>query len=359
MSGTVWLALALAPGFVSGVRSGEGKAEKPLPYAEEEVRIQTPSPGVVLAGTLTVPTGKGPHPAALLIPGDGPHTRDQVISGSPMFRQIADHLTRHGLAVLRVDKRGVGKSRGPSPGDSTTAELAEDARASFAFLRQHPAVDPERVGLIGHSEGALIAPLAAVKEPRVKFVVLLAPPGVPGSEVWVAQQLRGAKERGLEPARAAAVEKQMRRFVEFIGAGGKDDEAFYRLGRDYIAAHGYPDAKITHDLIDKVLGGFRGRWYPFFFTHDPAKPLRELRVPLLAAFGSADRQVTVEQNLGGLAATLAAAKNPDFTLAVLPDQDHFFLLYEGHRLEKHRFGKMEVAPALLDLVTEWVRRRVS
>jgi uncharacterized protein len=326
-------------------------------FDEQEVVVETATPGVRLAGTLTVPRNKGPHPAAILITGNGSHTRDQLISGSPMFRMIAEYLTLHGIAVLRVDDRGAGRSTGPSVDDSTTAELAADTLACFQFLKRRPEIKSDSIGLIGHSEGAMIGPMVAVKEPGVRYLVLLAPPAVPGSEIKIRQMTGNLAGRGAKPEVVRAVEEQLRRLLTFLVSGKNDDETFYQLGHDFVAAHGMAEEKITRHLIDNLVSDFRRKWERFFFGYDPAQALKNLRTPMLAVMGAADTQVSVEQNLRPLVGALVEANNPDFTVSVMPDQDHFFLEFEGRRLAKHNFGKMKVSPRLLETITQWIHRR--
>lgn len=327
---------------------------------EREVRIETADPDVVLAGTLTLPSGKGPHAAALLIPGSGAHTRDQVISGTPMFRLIGDHLVRSGIATLRMDKRGVGKSTGPKDiEDCTPADFALDARACLQFLQEDEDIDPDRIGLIGHSEGAMVAPMVAAKEASLRFVVLLAPPAVCGGEIWVMQRLSLAKQDGLDASRAPALEQALKRLVAYGAAGQNDDATYYDIGRQILAAHGMPEAEITRELVDARLSDFRRPWYRFFFAHEPAGALRTLATPTLALMGSADRQVPVAQNLAPLVAALVEARNPDFTVSVVPDQDHFFLTFEGRRVEQHRYGKMQMNGRMLQVMTDWIAQHVK
>jgi pimeloyl-ACP methyl ester carboxylesterase len=164
----------------------------PFPYREEAVRVENREGKATLAGTLTVPPGKGPFPAAILISGSGSQDRDETIFGHKPFLVLADALTRRGVAVLRVDDRGVGQSTGGVL-DSTSEDMAGDVRAELAFLRSRPEIDPKRIGLIGHSEGGLIAPMVAAKDHEVAFIVLLAGTALPGEEILY-QQGRGRAE---------------------------------------------------------------------------------------------------------------------------------------------------------------------
>ncbi len=175
---------------------------KPYPYREEEVSyVNKSAQGVTLAGTLTIPPGKGPFPAVLLVPGSGPHDRDETLLGQKPFLVLADYLTRKGIVVLRVDDRGVGKSTG-SRVDATTADFATDAEAGVAYLKTRPEVDSHKIGLIGHSEGGLIAPMVAARNPDVAFIVMMAGPGVPGDEILLEQGVLISEAAGASPAAA-------------------------------------------------------------------------------------------------------------------------------------------------------------
>ncbi len=323
------------------------------------VRVETANPSVVLEGTLTLPGDGVRFPAVIMLQGEGPHTRDQEISGSPMFRLLSDHFAKNGMAVLRVDKRGIGGSTGPSEEESSLEDLASDAKACFSFLQEVPEIDRDRIGFLGHSQGALVAPIVALHLPDVRFLVLLSAPAIPGADIWIAQQITNARRLGMEEETILAVSPQLHRVAGFIISDFADDETFYRIGREFLAAHGLPEDQITVQLVDGILGGLRNRWTQSFFAHDPYTILSELDVPVLACFGAQDKQVTTAQNLVPLARALSEGSNPDFAISVIPDQDHFFLEFEGRRLDKHEFGKMEVADELLEVVTRWIHRHVG
>jgi CubicO group peptidase (beta-lactamase class C family)/pimeloyl-ACP methyl ester carboxylesterase len=335
-------------------------ASNALPYSDHEVSVPTSDPSIVLSATLTLPNGQGPFPAVILIHGDGPHIRDQVISGSPMFAMIADYLARNRIAVIRYDKRGMGKSTGPKEiEDSTTGDLAEDTKAVLRFLKTRPEIKTDAIGLVGHSEGGMIAPMIATSTVGLRFVVLLAPPALPCREIWIKQKTDNLARLGAKPEVIPAVRAQLERLADFIASGKNDDETYYKLGHDFLAAHGVPEEKNTREFVDKLISDLRHRWYTFFLSYDPATALQKLEVPTLAVFGSADSQVPVDSNLPVFVSLLTTAKNPDFAVTVLPDQDHFFFVFDGHRLEKHNFGKMQVSPLLLRTVTEWITAHVS
>ena len=155
---------------------------KPYPYREEEVTFENRPAGINLAGTLTLPKSAGPFPAVILISGSGAQDRDEALAGHRPFLVLADYLTRQGVAVLRVDDRGVGGSTGDSL-RATSSDFADDALAGVAYLKGRREIDTARIGLIGHSEGGLVAPLAATRSQDVAFIVLLAGPGLPGEQI--------------------------------------------------------------------------------------------------------------------------------------------------------------------------------
>jgi alpha/beta superfamily hydrolase len=168
----------------------------PFPYQVQEVTFENTADGVSLAGTLTIPEGEEQFPAAILISGSGPQDRDETILDHKPFAVLADHLTRHGMAVLRYDDRGVGGSTGRFDA-ATSEDFARDAEAGFDFLRRHASIDPARVGLIGHSEGGLIAPIVAARRPEVAWIALLAGTGVNGREILLSQGERVLRAEGI------------------------------------------------------------------------------------------------------------------------------------------------------------------
>src|SRR5216683_2246875 len=171
--------------------------KKPYPYGEEEVTYDNPRAGVKLAGTLTVPKGEGPFPAVLLIAGSGPQNRNEEVLGHKVFLVLADYLTRRSFVVLRSDKRGVGKSTG-NYAEATSADFADDARAGIEYLKTRKEVDPHKIGLVGHSEGGIVAPMVAARSKDVAFIVLMAGTGVTGEEVLYRQGQDVLKSMGVD-----------------------------------------------------------------------------------------------------------------------------------------------------------------
>ncbi len=321
---------------------------------EHPVSIATADPAVTLAGTLQVPDGVVQPPVAVLVTGTGNHTRDQVISGLPMFKELADRLEAAGIASLRVDSRGSGASTGPKALESTTLDRIEDTRALVAHLRGAPAADLGRVGLVGHSEGAMIA-AALAREPGVDWVVLLAPPARSGRVVWVEQQAAPAEAelegRPEAQARARALLEQAA--AQSIAGASRDElertavELFGLIGMDEATAR-------ADGSIDQFAGRMVDPWMRGFLAYDPQPSLRALRGPVLAVYGSHDRFTSPAQNAGRLVELASERREADLTLRLLPRQDHFFLESPGREPGEHKRGEMALAPALSTLLVEWI-----
>jgi uncharacterized protein len=292
------------------------------PYEAVDVRIDTPA-GHTLAGTLTRPTTGGPLPAVVLITGSGAQDRDQAIPmvrGYRPFREIADALSRRGVAVLRLDDRGFGASTGDFAA-ATSADFADDVHAALAWLRARPDIDGARLGLVGHSEGGLIAPLVAAADTALAAIVLIAGPARTGREIIVYQQRQAIDASDLPPA-----------------------------SRDSAAA----EAKRQ---LDEMAA--RQPWLRFFLGYDPRPTAQQVRrTPVLILHGETDRQVTVEQ-AELLAAEFRAGGNPDVTVHTFPDINHLLLPDpDGAPGGYATLEARNVAPAVLGTLADWTVDRL-
>ena len=301
----------------------------PFPY--ESVEVSYPSGGVKLAGTLTIPKGAGPFPAAILISGSGPQDRDETILGHKPFLVIADYLTRRGIAVLRVDDRGVGQSTGNST-RATMDDMAGDVLAGAGFLKKRPEIDARHIGVIGHSEGGIVAPLAASRSADVAFVVMLAGPGVKLDQLLYKQgelirRSTGASEAAIAEGRtvqemvigALESEPDERAAAAKIRAGwAKMKAAMPPAEREQI------EGAAADAVLETQIAQFNSPEIRSMLTYDPAATLRKLRVPVLALNGSRDLQVSAKQNLPPILDALSAGGNHDFMAAELPGLNHLF-----------------------------------
>lgn len=334
----------------------------PFPYTS--VEISYPSRGSQLAGTLTVPSGAGPFPSVMLISGIGPQDRDATLAAHKPFWVLADYLTRRGIAVLRVDDRGIGKSEGVAAGQ-TLDDIAGDVLSGLEFLKRQPAIDPARVGLIGHSEGGMVAPLAAVRSSDVKFLVTLAGLGVPGDEMLALQaenlaRAAGAKEEAITQNRA--IQKVV---FDVLRAESDNRNASSRL------TVAFQDMKLNLPVAQRVLFESPGleaavqRRYAAVSAPDirsvvlanPAEVFRQVKVPVLALNGAKDAQVPASSNSPALSAALSAGGNTNFMVAVLPGLNHQF--QTCGTCQPAEYGELEetFAPAALQIMGDWIVRQ--
>ena len=314
----------------------------PVPYTEVDARYPNPREGHILRGTLTVPEGTGPFPGVLLISGSGPHDRDGSMSGHRPFLVLADHLTRHGIAVLRTDDRGVGESGGDFH-QATTSDFAIDAEAALAWLRARPEIDAGRIGLVGHSEGGLIAAMVAARDRDVAFIVLMAAAGVPPWQLARDQARRQAEFSGGDGDAAAAFNGDIAAIIR----AEPDPDALRR--RLVERLKGLPDAQRDASIAIAMLP-----WQRYYLTLDPADFYRRVQCPVLALNGSRDYVVEAKANLEAIRGALGTAETRE-----LAGLNHLFQTCEtGSSTE---YGQIEetLAPVFLEAVTEWVLRRTD
>ena len=315
-------------------------------FTEREFRVASTAPGIEIAGSIMAPAAR-PRGAVLMITGAGPHTREQRISNSPMFTMIAEHLVRRGMVVARTDARGFGGSTGPADDEAyTMADRAEDNRAVIAYLRGEPEFRRARFGLMGHSEGAMIAAMIAAGDRDLDFLVLLAPSTLKGEEVIPDQMETNLVRRGATPQVAAAVRHQAVRFFRFLGAGGERGDAFAAIAHDFLAAHGVAESENTPEFAQGLLSGFLDSPSSrYFVSYDPRADLERIRQPTVALFAERDANVRTERHRPAIEQAFQRSGAP-LTAITLADQDHFFLEHNGARLDRHVPGEMEVADEL-------------
>jgi uncharacterized protein len=363
------LALALASALArDGVVNILGRFVVPAePFRVEEVVFA--SGDATLAGHLSLPQGEGPHPAAVLVAGSGSQDRDGLNPGLPGYlplRWLAEHLSGAGFVVLRWDERGVGASTGDHAA-ATTADLAADVEAGLAFLRGLPWVDARRVGVIGHSEGGVIAARVAARgRDAAAFVVSLAGPTVPYTEGVVKQAERMHAVGGADRAEVATAVAQQTRMVELaLAADWAGLEAYLaELTRE--RARSYPQVKrerigdLDAYVAERARAGtdaFRSPWMRYFLPYDPAEDWSQVTVPVLAVFADRDVQVDLEQNLPPLEAALAAAGNRDLTVMVFREANHLFQWADSGNVDEYLHLEMAFMPGFLENVSAWLAER--
>jgi fermentation-respiration switch protein FrsA (DUF1100 family) len=319
---------------------------KPYPYRDEDVSYDNHLQHVTLAATLTVPQGKGPFPAVLLITGSGPQDRDESLLGHKPFLVLSDYLTRHGIAVLRADDRGTAKSTGDFA-TATTADFATDAEAGIAYLKTRSEVDPHKMGLIGHSEGGVIAPMIAARNKDVAFIVMMAGTGVPGDQILIAQgeaiQIASGKSPE-EAARGTAKRREMFALVET-----EKDDAVLKTELKEKMAGDVPDAQVGMQIKQ-----ITSPWFRYFLTYDPAPALRKVTCPVLAINGALDTQVPPKLNLPIIRKTLEEGGNKHFEIDELPGLNHLFQTAKTGSPAEYAQIEETMSPVALDKMATWI-----
>ena len=329
---------------------------KPYPYAEEELVFQNTKGGSSLAGTLTIPRGQRPFAAAILLAGSGPLDRDEADSGHRPFLILADHLTRKGIAVLRYDKRGIGKSTG-NYDDATTADFTSDAEAALVFLRTRKEIDPRRIGIVGHSEGAVIAPMIAARSSDVAWIVMLAGPATDGEQTLRLQS-------DLITRAAGASDEQVAKSLEFdrqsylLVRQEKDRTTLENKLGELVKVSDL-GAAVPPAFLQRQIHWISSPWFRYFLDYDPAPALQKTKCPVLALSGEKDLQVPPKENLPLIKKALEDGGNTDFQVSELPGLNHLFQHCQTGLPAESRPIEETFAPEALTAVSTWVLKHTT
>ncbi len=330
--------------------------EFPLPYRSKEVRFENPDLGISLAGTLTLPEGDGPFPAAILVTGSGPQNRNSEVFGHQPFLILSDYLTRQGIAVLRYDDRGVGESEGVHDG-ATSRDFADDVLGAFEFLRQEPAIDKKRIGIVGHSEGGLIAQIAAHDDDRVAFVVMMAAPGMAIDRLMYVQNKQVMESQGLDPA---VIESELK-FVEQVYAvlknEGIDDaplrDSIVRMYETKFVKAGLTPANASVAARSSAAQ-LTSPWFTYFIRFQPAEYLQGIKCPVLAINGQLDIQVAPD-NLKAIESVLGNA-GTSVTTIFYDDKNHLLQTAKTGAVDEYAQISETISPEVLKDIGDWIRK---
>ena len=330
----------------------------PFPYDAEDVVFDS-KPGVRLAGTLTLPKNRtAPVPTVLLISGSGPNNRDEDILSHKLFLVLADYLTRRGIGVLRYDKRGIGKSTG-SYAQATSADFANDAEEGVAYLKTRKEVDGSKIGLVGHSEGGLIAPLVASRNRNVAFIVLMAGPGLNGEEILYRQSALIAKAAGGQDD-AIAANRLTQEKIFAIAKAEKDPIVAKQkmkalIDTFWIGLTEEQRATIkSKDSLYAQANAVVSPWMHYFLTYDPLPALQKVTCPVLALNGSKDLQVPSTEDLKRIEAALKTGGNTDYTITELPGLNHLFQTCTTGAPSEYGDIEETLAPIALQTMGDWI-----
>jgi len=336
--------------------------QKPFPYIEEEVSYRNDKDNIKLAGTLTMPQTSGTYPAVILITGSGSQDRNETIAGHRPFLVLADALTRKGIAVLRVDDRGVGGSD-LGPLSVTSENYAEDVLAGIAYLKSRKEINPKQIGLIGHSEGGMIAPMVAARSGDVAFIVLLAGLGQTGADVMYKQTELIQKVSGVSPAVTARALELLKNIIDVVKTQSDKKVVEQQIRDAFVkssSALSEDEKKAfapTRATMEALMPMFVTEWFRFFLLFDPQPTLRKVRVPVLALNGESDLQVPWKENLDLIASALKAGGNKDYTVKSFPRLNHLFQTSETGALSEYAKIEETISPLVLDTITNWIQGR--
>lgn len=341
----------------------------PFPYKSEDVEYDNASRTLHYGATITIPEGKGPFPAALLITGSGPQNRDEEIMGHKTFAVLADALTRNGFVVLRVDDRGVGKSTGQFK-DATSADFADDARASLQYLLSRPEVNKKKTGLIGHSEGGMIAPMLAASNKDIDFIILLAGPGIKIDSLMAEQNRAIFRQSAVSERSIDAYIAMYRAAYKVILSASDTAGVGARIKNQLSQWASHTDSSVLKELKlnspesrDKIANAMvedlQGKWYRYFMSFDPAPYLEALRCKVLALNGGKDIQVIPGSNLTGIESALKKSRSKTYTVKELPGLNHLFQTCKTCTVAE--YGQLEetFSPVALEEINNWLNKNVK
>lgn len=321
-------------------------------YTQEDVTFFNEEARIKLSGTLTKPKGKGPFPAVILVSGSGPQDRNEEILGHKPFLIIADYLTKNGIAVLRFDDRGVGKSEGDFH-MATTADFATDVEAGLAFLKKQKGIDVKKIGIIGHSEGGMIAPMVAAKDSSLEFIILLAGPGIFIRDLMLQQQEDLLRSQKTAESAIKSDSENNRKSFEILLNTPDNFDAKNKLEKFYKAS----DTTMTETEIRLTAKELTSPWFRFFIGYNPQIALEQTTCRVLAINGDKDLQVASKPNLNGIESALKSSGNKDFKIVEMPNMNHLFQTSSTGKISE--YGQLEetFSPEVLLMMKDWILKK--
>lgn len=336
---------------------------KPYPYYSEEVKVDNKLDSVILAGTLTLPSREGKYPVVILISGSGPQNRDEELLNHKPFLVLSDYLTRNGIGVFRYDDRGTASSTG-NYNSATTEDFARDVNAIVEYLMTRKEIDHAHIGLIGHSEGGIIAPMVASKSKDVSFIVMMAGTGIPGNELLLLQQEAILKVSGEKEAQIKEMTTFNKEIFNIILNESNDDSITSQLTA-YIkkVSKSNPEWMSSNkldeeSLIRMTVKSIDTPWMKYFIRHNPALVLQKVKCPVLAINGSKDLQVPPKENLAAIKKALDLAGNSKVTIKELPGLNHLFQECTTGNPSEYSQIDQTISPVALEEICGWIKRTV-
>ena len=334
---------------------------KPYPYYEEQVVFENAEAGIKLSGTFTRPNEKGTYPVVILISGSGRHDRDESMMTHRPFLVLSDYLTRNNIAVLRYDDRGFGKSTGDFS-KATTADFAQDVLCAVQYLKSRSDINPNQIGLIGHSEGGIIAPLAANQTSDIAFIVTLAATGIPGSEVAV---LQSKSLRPFPVPDENEFQKNVRISIKIAVSNEEISKKRNELtihNNAYLApilkSLGATDENIS-TFIQKETESVLKPWNIYFYNYNPANEFEKLSIPVLSLNGSKDTQVNATINQNAIRNALIKGGNKNYKIVALKNLNHLFQECKTGNLNEYKEIEQTISPIALKEISNWILEKIQ
>ena len=345
------------------IRKRPQEPKPPFPYYTEDLTFKNPEAGITLAGTLTLPQKEGKFPAVVLISGSGAQDRDEKLMGHKPFWIIADYLTRQGIAVLRFDDRGFGQSGGKFQ-NATSQDFATDVQAAVDYLRTRKEIQSTQIGLIGHSEGGMIAPMVAANNPHIAFIVSLAGVGTKGSDLVVTQAVTftQAAGGGEEDVRLAGTTLREASQIVINNPGQQAISKLDSLYKKY-----FDIAPSTQSLtpeekqnsIRQAIARIADPWMRYFLAYDPVPVLAQVKCPVLALNGEKDLQVAARENLEGMRDALQKGGNKQVKIISFPGLNHLFQECEKGTMDEYAEIEQTFSPEVLKVMGDWIKEQTQ
>ena len=337
---------------------------KPYSYYSEDITFENKKAGIILAGTLTLPSKNGLFPVVVLISGSGPQNRDEELLGHKPFLILSDFLTKNGIAVLRFDDRGTALSNGDFKA-ATSLDFSTDVEAGVQYLKTRKEINKNKIGLIGHSEGGIIAPMVASRSHDISYIVLLAGTGIPGGQLLLLQQKLIGKALGISDADLLKNEITNKKAFEIVNKSTNSEQLKTDLS-NYIKQTlkdnpnpGKPKGMSEDDFVKLQIDQMTSPWMQFFIKYNPAPTLEKVKCPVLAINGEKDLQVPPKENLEAIKKALKKGGNKKVTTKELPKLNHLFQECETGSPNEYALIEQTFSPTALTEILNWIRKQVE
>jgi len=337
---------------------------KPYAYYSEDITFENKKAGINLAGTLTLPTKDGIFPVVILISGSGPQNRDEELLGHKSFLVLSDFLTKNGIAVLRYDDRGTALSKGDFK-TATSADFATDVESAIMYLKTRKEINKNKIGLMGHSEGGLIASMVASKSKDVAFIVLLAGTGIQGDEILLLQQKLIGKASGVSDIDLQKSELENRKAFDIVKKSNNlellniDLTTFIKQSLKDNPNEEKPQGMSDDDFVKLQVKQIATPWMQYFIKYNPAPALEKVKCPVLAVNGEKDLQVPPKENLEAIKKALTKGGNKNVTIKELPNLNHLFQECKIGSPDEYATIEQTFSPTALTEILKWLQAQTK